>query len=278
MTAIDRTVIEKYNRYMDLTRFTMTCVWIAASLPFITFEMQCYARTLAPDLAAFNSRFLWVKSLRFQINFHFYDSRTSFSDCWEMWVGIFSTPLSSCDWYRKLENVPLTMKQFFCIPTQQETWAREKYFTVRVMDKLLLSDNIFFISSHVGNRSDTSWEMLREWNQLYRAHVSINIIRWIIQVLKKINKVLSLCFEFQYFPCHGLPMPFTYRRRRESATCRSDDWDVVFPFPFVLSVCRQRQPSFRFSDFSARKNRAKVYFKAQQHFFLSWHFWSLKKL
>lgn len=108
---------------------------------------------------------------------------------------------------------------------------REKYFTVRVMDKLSLSDNFFFISSHVGNRSDTSyWEMRREWNQLYRAHVSINIIRWIIQVLKKINKVLSLCFEFQYFPCHGLPMPFTYRRRQESATCWSDDWDVVFPF------------------------------------------------
>lgn len=35
------------------------------------------------------------------------------------------------------------------------------------------------------------------------THIPINIILWIIQVLKKMNKVMSMCFEFQYFSCDG---------------------------------------------------------------------------
>lgn len=153
------------------------------------------------------------------------------------------------EWVEEFENVPLTMKQFFCISLLSEKRNGKRYFTSRVMDKLYLSQSIFFISfpEHL-NRLLTflicfeyqiSSALLRSYiHQYYSVMgllrndvVSLILMRnplatcpksqitwsakvtckhcpilWIIQVLKKINKVLSLCFEFQYFPCHGFSM------------------------------------------------------------------------
>lgn len=133
-------------------------------------------------------------------------SRTSISTAftsgksgWEFhfpWHGVIGMKI----W----RNVPLTMKQFFCISSLQETSMKELWINFFIRAYLLHL-------SHVCHCSDTSSRYAsRMKSALPAAHVSINIIWWIIQVLKKINKVLSLCFEFQYFPCHGLSMPSTW--------------------------------------------------------------------
>lgn len=59
------------------------------------------------------------------------------------------------------------------------------------------------------------------------THIPINIILWIIQVLKKMNKVMSMCFEFQYFSCDGWQILVEKKTRKR----RSDDGDVL---PFFL--------------------------------------------